>query len=143
MKAKILLLLLAFAPAVCGAQTKVIAHKSHSGSRHSFRKAYSKGLFDINQYNFGLPGKENLILLDKATALNDSVTVLQKRESKVCYRYGTDYRTLKDSDFKVVTDTVVNHPLLNRRNTITAIKASQPYGFANAMSTVKFVGFKK
>ncbi len=137
-------LILLFTATLCGAQTKVIAHKSHSGSAHSFTKAYKQGLFNMAHYNFGLPNTAKLTILDKVIAINDSVTVLQKRESKVCQRPGADFSKMEDSDFTTVTDTVVNHKLFTKKNRVSFIKSSRAYtGFANSLKTVEFVGFRK
>jgi hypothetical protein len=144
MKTKILLVLL-FTTAMCQAQTKVIAHKSHSGSNRSFTKAYQKNLFDINRSNFGLPDNMNIVVLDTVIALNDSVTILKMRKSNVCYPYGTSYKDLKESDFKFKTDTLIKHNVFNRKNTVAFIKSSgsYPIGFVNKIDNVVFVGFKK
>jgi hypothetical protein len=40
------------------AQTKIIAHKSHSGSNSSFNKAYRNNLFDITAQGWNAFGKE-------------------------------------------------------------------------------------
>lgn len=126
-------------------QTKVIAHKSHSGSNTSFGKAYHKNLFDIKRSNFGLPGNRNIVVLDKVRALNDSLTVLYFRESIVCYQYGTSYKGLKKSDFKAKTDTLKNNKLFRKANTVSFIKSSKirPIRFDNPIDSVRFVGFRK
>ena len=127
------------------AQTKVIAHKSHSGSHKSFAKAYHNNLFDIKRSNFGLPGNRNIVVLDKVKALNDSLTVLYFRESIVCYQYGTSYSKLKKSDFKSKTDTVKNHKIYKKSNTATFIKSkgNRPIRFDNPIDSVQFFGFMK
>lgn len=115
MKINILLLFL-FATVLCEAQTKVIAHKSHSGSRQSFSKAYQNNLFDINRSNFGHPGFRSVVLLDTIIAVNDSLTVLKMRESNSCHSVLVDYKELSDSDFKSKTDTLINHEWLHKNN---------------------------
>ena len=139
----ILVLLLS---ALSHAQTKVIAHKSHSGSKATFKKAYQRNLFDLNQSNFGLPDNKNIYILDKVVALNDSITLLQIRESVVCYPFNMNYKKLKKSDFKTRTDTLKNHKIFNKKNTISFIKsAKRPYRvwFSNPIDSVAFVGFRK
>jgi hypothetical protein len=150
MKINIVLILL-FTITFCQAQTKVIAHKSHSGSTHTFKKAYQNNLFDINRSNFGLPGNRNIFVLDTIIAVNDSVTVLKMRESNVCYAYGTKYTDLKKSDFKSKSVTLTNHDVFNKKNNITFIKEQrknlyieEPYiSFNNPIEKVVFIGFKK
>lgn len=127
------------------AQTKLIAHKSHSGSASTFSKAYQDGLFAIQNANFGLPGNNNIQVLDTVIALNDSVTLFKYRESIVCHRWGTDYKQLSGSDFQAKVDTVVNHPIFNRKNTLKFVKsAATPYPiwFVNLIDEVVFIGFK-
>ena len=128
------------------AQTKVIAHKSHSGTNRTFTKAYKKQLFDQNQSNFGLPGNENIIVLDTIIAVNDSIITLKIRESIVCYRYGTTYKDLKKADFNSKTITLKNHKIINKKSTITFLKSNKsiyPLRFNNSLDGVVFVGFKK
>ncbi|RZL30277.1 MAG: hypothetical protein EOO96_18460, partial [Pedobacter sp.] len=49
-----LFIITCFISTVCFSQTKLIAHKSHSGSNANFRLAMNKNLFDIGQSNFGI-----------------------------------------------------------------------------------------
>ena len=145
MKIKLLLLFL-LTTIICPAQTKVIAHKSHSGSKKSFAKAYQNNLFDINRSNFGLPGNRNIVILDKVVAVNDSVTILKMRESIVCFPFNTNYKDLKETDFKVKIDTLKNHKIFNKKNSeayIKSIKKYFPIQFNNPIDSVKFVGFRK
>lgn len=159
MKLNILILFL-FATIVCEAQTKVIAHKSHSGSKHSFSKAYQNNLFDINRSNYGLPGNRNLVVLDTIIAVNDSLTVLKMRESEVCYPYGTDYKDLDESDFKCKTDTLINHQWLHENNVKVLTALTECFGtiycsvkpgglinyrirFENPIEEVVLIGFKE
>jgi len=132
---------------VTQAQTKVIAHKSHSGSKSSFSKAYKNSLFDMNRSNFGLPGNENVLVLDSVIAVNDSVTIIKMRESIVCYPYGTSYEKLKEKDYKSKTFTVTNHELLFKDNPLKLIKAAKknryPIWFPNPIDEVVFIGFNE
>lgn len=145
MKWKLLLIFL-FTAFIAKAQTKVIGHKSHSGSHNSFAKAYKNNLFDTNKSNFGLPGNRTIVLLDKVIAVNDSVTILRLRESIVCFPFDTSYKDLKISDFNSKTDTIKNHKIFNKKNTIAFIKSNRnfyPVRFSNPIDSVVFVGFRK
>lgn len=128
-------------------QTKIIAHKSHSGSVNSFSKAYKNNLFDIKRSNFGLPGNMNLMVLDSVIAVNDSLTVFKSRISKVCYPYHVEYKDLKPSEFRSKTDTIINHRYLNAKNTEKQIRSKGNIGypvlFSNPLEEVEFVGFKE
>jgi hypothetical protein len=140
-----LILVLMFTAGICQAQTKVISHKSHSGSKSQFSGAYQKNLFDLKRSNFGGPRLINVVVLDSVVAVNDSVTVLKMRQSNSCYDFHIDYKALKDSDFIKKTETVVNHPILNRKKTVAFIHSSrgQLFWFDNPIESVVFVGFKK
>jgi len=157
MKINILLILL-FASLMCQAQTKLIAHKSHSGSVHSFSKAYQNNLFDVNCSNFGLPGNRNIVVVDTIMAVNDSITIVKMRESDVCYPYGTDYRNLEKSDFNRRTEKLINHKLFNKNNSVKLIKHSKNkticcfymksrqdswITFSNPIKKIVFIGFKE
>jgi len=144
-KINLMLVLFLLSMSFSFAQTKVISHKSHSGSKKTFRIAYEKSLFNLNQSNFGLPGNRNIVLLDTVIAVNDSVTILKMRESAVCYPFNTSYKDLKKSDFKSKTVRINNHKIFNKKNTISTIKTSNYFGinFLNSIEEVVFVGFKK
>ncbi|MFN3916296.1 MAG: hypothetical protein ACK4K0_01025 [Flavobacteriales bacterium] len=146
MKTTLLVLLLSFT-GLCSAQTKVIAHKSHSGNANSFSKAYKNSLFDMKNSNFGLPGNMSIFILDTVISVNDSITAYKYRESKVCYQYGTNYKNLKNKDFNHKTDTIVNHPELIKGNTVEHIKASRrvalPIWYQNPLDEVVFIGFRE
>jgi hypothetical protein len=144
MKTKIFLVLMLIT-SMCQAQTKVISHKSHSGSKRTFSGAYQKSLFDMRASNFGGPRMINVIVLDSVVAVNDSVTVLKMRESNLCFEFRVNYKDLKDSDFHKRSETVVSHPILNKKNTVAHIHSSrgQLFWFDNPIESVVFVGFKK
>lgn len=146
MKTKILIILL-LSQLLSYGQTKVIAHKSHSGSHSSFVKAYRNNLFDINNSNFGRIPEKTIVILDTVIALNKSVTILKRRESINLHPAGTDYKRLKKSDFKFKTDTLIENSLFNKKNTIQYIKSAdrskRTIRFDNPIAEVVFIGFKK
>ncbi len=146
MKTQIFLILL-LTSSMCQAQTKVIAHKSHGGSRATFAKAYQQNLFDISRTNFGLPDREVVVVLDTLIAVNDSITVMKWRESNSCHPFLSSHKDLKDSDFNYKTDTIINHEVLRRRNTATLIRnygtAIYPIEFRHTIDSVVFIGFRK
>ncbi len=146
MKVNILLILLLGA-IWCQAQTKPIAHKSHSGSASSFAKAYQNNLFDLNRSNFGLPGARPIIVLDSIIAVNDTLTILKLRKTNSCHQYGTSYKDVKDSQFTSRTDTIVNHEFLIKKYSEAFIRGYRkhhfPIGFQNPLEEVEFIGFKE
>lgn len=143
---KILITVMLIIMSLTQAQTKAISHKSHSGSKHSFKKAYAKKLFDIECSNFGLPGNRTIKVLEKITVLDNEKVILEYKKSKVCMIYGKNYKDLEATDFIKVSDTLINHPLLNKNNTVDYIKSKKNQlglSFDNPIDEVKFVGFKK
>ncbi|PKR81919.1 hypothetical protein CW751_00865 [Brumimicrobium salinarum] len=144
---KYILISFLFCGLLAHSQTKLIAHKSHSGSKKSFAKAYKNNLFDIKNSNFGLPGNTNLMVLDSVIAVNDSTTIFKSRISKVCYPYHVGYKDLKPSEFRGKTDTVYNHRYLNAKNTENYIRSrgriGYPVLFSNPIEEVEFIGFKE
>lgn len=139
---KTILINLFFITTICFAQTKVIAHKSHSGSKNSFAKAYQNNLFDIKDSNFGLP-EHKIQRLDTIIAINDSTTVLKYRVSKTEYHIGTKFENIDDSDIIKKTQTLKNDRLINKKNTIKYIKSHASIFYNTPIDEVVFIGFKK
>ena len=143
-----LLLLFLFAAALCQAQTKVIAHKSHSGTKHTFSKAYKNKLFDSNHSNFGLPDDSKIVVIDSIIAIDEATTLIKMRETKKKYHYGTDYKKLKASDFESKSKQLIDHDLLFKNNSLEIIvqqfrKHQLPIPFANPIKEIVFKGFKE
>jgi hypothetical protein len=114
-----LLIALVALPAI--AQTKLISHKSHSGSRATFGTALENNLFDIGDSNFGNPRQEysidSIILIEDNKAVVVSSLKIFAQEDVIQYKPGRD--TLKD------------HPLLSRKHAKDSIeKVLNPYGGA-------------
>lgn len=150
MKIFLIFILISFSSVVFS-QTKIIAHKSHSGTSKHFSTLLKKKGSSATNGNFGLPGNQNIILLDSIIAVNDSITVLKIRESNVCYPYyeTPNYKKLDASDFKYKTDTLVNNSIWNKNNTETFIRNAEGsrhelrIWFENPFSEVVLIGFKK
>lgn len=144
MKTKITFILL-FVSLFCTCQTKIIAHKSHSGSRATFFKSYQKT--SSGQSSFGLPSMVNIVILDTIIAVNKSVTLVKMRRSIVCHRIDKSIKDLKKSDFETKIDTFVNHKYFNRKNKVGFIKnylnEKSNIQFANSVESIVFIGFKK
>jgi hypothetical protein len=146
-KSKILFVLL-FTSIIGLAQTKVIAYKSHSGSKSTFAKAYKKNSYELKDANFGEIGsKKKIIILDTIVAVSKNITILKMRTTRVCYKYNTSYKDLKKTDFKQFTDTLYNHKVFNKKNKIDYIKknGNQSYitDFSNLVKDAVFIGFNK
>jgi hypothetical protein len=128
-------------------QTKIIAHKSHSGSVKNFSKAYKNNLFDINRSNFGGPFIRPLIYLDTVIAVNDSTTILKTRHANFCSIDGTIDQRNDSSNYTYRSETVYNHPLFKQKNSIKSIKSNNEsqyfYDYSNPVKDVVFIGFKE
>lgn len=132
-------------------QTKLIFHKSHSGSAKTF-----KSLLAINPGNFGiLPERQvQYAVLDTLKYLPDGKVVMVTSEN--C-GYGDigEYRleeipqkqpplNKRDFDFwSAGRDTLVNHSLFSRRHELDNIKDSleNNYYFRNDIDSVVFIGY--
>lgn len=138
------------------AQTKLIFHKSHSGSVKSFKMAYEKNLFDIGTSNFGMAPTTIVknAELDSLIFLDDSTTIMitseycedRSRFNRAPKRPNNspDYSD-RDTDNstlwrpgKVV---IQNHPDFNRKNPIDSIKKTLKvkYNFVNRPESVVFI----
>ncbi len=125
------------------AQTKIIAHKSHSGSTHQFAKKLASNTLNTSS-NFGIACFDHLVIyLDSVVAVNDSITFLYKREviQNTCNVQFQSLNSPKKSNTKI--DTLINHPLFRNRGNLDAIKANlkQSYVYVNDMNKVVFRGF--
>lgn len=139
MKIKILFICL-FITLLSQAQTKVIAHKSHSGSSNSFSKAYQNNLFNINSSNFGTrPEKINFTRLDTIIVVNKSITIIKYRQSKNKYENWSEYNTLKNSDFIYIKDTLVNDPVFNKKNILKLRKSSKTILMQTPIDKIVFI----
>jgi len=103
------------------AQTKLIAHKSHSGSNANFNLALNEDLFDINESNFGNPIPR--YSLDSIRKVQDSVLV--------------EYSSKKNSK-NIKIDSVKKHPFCNG----LISKDSVDKIFKSQGRKVKIIGFK-
>ena len=128
-------------------QTKLIFHKSHSGSRASFVKTINS-----NYSNFGkAPIREvKNAMLDSVIFLSDTTAVMVT--SEYCVRRG-DYSpvelegTTKTRNqgklWRAGRDTVYNHPLFSRKHSLDSIRmvVATEYYFKNNIDSVRFVGY--
>lgn len=123
----------------CNAQTKVIAHKSHSGNTHTFSKGYQKMLFDIGSSNFGHAPQKIIkrARLDSLIFLTDTSQVLVTSYS--C----TKNTNTQSSIWKPGRDTVYNHPLFSKKYSLDSIKTvlKNQYYFKNDIENTVFIGY--
>jgi hypothetical protein len=158
-----LLLLSIIISGFCNAQTKVIAHKSHSGNSHNFSKAYQHNLFDMRSSNFGefiMPEVKNA-KLDSVIFINDTCQIMVT--SEVCTNYFGEgaitkkwnsetqswqealevSKDKKSSVWKAGKDTVYNHYLFSHNESLEWIKEKlkKDFHFANSIDSTVFVGY--
>jgi len=131
----------------CGttiAQTKLIFHKSHSGSSLNYVASLSS-----NPSNFGVVPARYVTraALDSVIFVSDSMAIMVT--SEYCYDGFRRYRITNDSTasdesvWNAGRDTVYNHPLFSKRHALDSIKAVlfASYYFQNNMDSTKFIGY--
>jgi len=119
------------------AQTKWIAHKSHSGSGAAFALVIEAA--DEADGGFGV-APERIVknaALDSIIFLSDSVVVMVT--SDYCKRMGRG--APKTTTWKSGKDTILNHFLFNKKNSVDAMKQylKQRYFFENPIDSVRFI----
>ena len=129
------------------AQTKRIAHKSHSGSKATFKIALEKKLFDIERSNFGMAPLRTVrtAQLDTLKFISDSIAVMVTSEyCKQVDRF--DDTEIRNSEilWRAGTDTVYNHPLFSKQNNLEIIKKTlkEEYNFQNSVDSMVFIGYE-
>jgi hypothetical protein len=129
------------------AQTKLIAHKSHSGSNSTFSKALKSVLFDKGDSNFGMAPNPNIqyAVLDSVIIISDSQTVMVT--SEVCRgpqysRIDKNTRAYKEVEWKAGSDTVLHHPLFKKEHRLDSVRGvvRSKYWF-KPTSEIVFIGF--
>jgi hypothetical protein len=128
MKKLILALLVAFAT-IGNAQTKLISHKSHSGSNETFALAVENDLFDIVESNFGNP-----IMTRDYKKLDSVIYLSENKVIRVTSEYTKRFRTTdreectKPELTKIRKDTVVIKPKSVRKGlTIKELKTNSEF----------------
>ena len=128
-------------------QTKLIFHKSHSGSSSSFVKSING-----NYSNFGkAPIREvKNAMLDSVIFLTDTSAVMvtseyctRKGEYSPAEFEGTTKTRNQGKLWRAGRDTVYNHPLFSRKHSLDSIKmvVATEYYFKNNIDNVWFVGY--
>jgi hypothetical protein len=131
---KIYVLILMLCTVAGFAQTRLISHKSHSGSAATFTTALESSLFDIAESNFGLPTKEMRFTVDSVILLPGNRAVVISSEKDV-------YKTHQKSafNFKPGRDTLYNHPLLSQQHQKDSILHSlESYGRHNTPVLINY-----
>lgn len=125
-------------------QTKMINHKSHSGSKSNFSRSLSASLFDKGESNFGMAPQRHVrnSKLDSVILLSEKVAVMVTSES--CHYEDYDGRDKsKPTLWSAGRDTVYDHEVFNSGKSVDEIKKilKNEYYFANQIDQVVFLGF--
>jgi hypothetical protein len=141
---KITCSILLFLSAICFSQTKLISHKSHSGSDENFRKALEGSLFDIGDSNLGVaPNRyERNANLDSVIYVSDNKVILVTSEHCRNVDRG-DYKILDSNVWRAGRENVYNNPLFSKNHALDSIKnvLKEQYSFQNDINKTVFVGF--
>ena len=137
---KILLLLGLLLAGSAFGQTKLIAHKSHSGTVTDFAAACEENLFDMEDSDFGLPPTRYVNKVDSVIYVSDSVAVLVRSKGHE-FIYGE--KETKPWQIEKVRDTLLHHPLLQNRHALDSIKKawSENFESSNPVDQIRFIGF--
>lgn len=120
------------------AQTKLIAHKSHSGNLKNFKLALKTNKFNLKHSNFGVAPRPQI-----KNAQLDSIVFLSKN---VAIMYTSEYCKWRKTDkshrlWKAGEDTLRNHTLFNKKHSVKHIRKvlKAQYHFQNPVKSVKFI----
>lgn len=132
--------ILLFKSQTCSAQTKLIAHKSHSGKTSDFHKAMKYTHSDFVSSNFGMAPRPTIkyAQLDTLRYISDSMVIMTT--SNYCINRYTDSSRL----WSAGVDTLYNHPLFSKKNALDTIKKElkETYFFKNSVDSVVFMGYE-
>lgn len=141
---KVLLFFGCFFSTVCFSQTKLISHKSHSGSDAEFRIALEKNWFDAENSNLGVAPnrRERNAVLDSVIYVSDEKVILVTSEFCVESNH-EDYKILNSKKWSAGKETVYNHKLFSKKHALDSIKEvlKTQYSFRNDIDKVVFVGY--
>lgn len=127
-------------------QTKLISHKSHSGSMATFGMAVENNLFDIGESNFGEYPYRTIVTsqLDSVIFISEDKAVMITSEH--CSSQHISIQDTIDNDkifWQAGRDTVLNHQLFSQRHSLDSIKTvlKTKYNFRNEIDKVVFIGY--
>lgn len=125
------------------AQTKIIAHKSHSGKSIDKYLNHSFTIGDHWFSNFGAAPQKFIrnAHLDSVVYINDTTTVMFTSTHCQDLYDNSELETL----WKAGKDTLINHPVFSQKIEVDSMKEiiKKQYYFKNKISDVKFIHFDK
>ncbi len=142
MKTSILIFLSIFFSEAVFCQTKLIAHKSHSGTSESFSKALGNDDFGLQNSNFGLPTFD----YQYNTRID---SLIYNEDGSVTIVTSVHENQLEQSGTKSAERTTVREPylfgnqILHERHSLDSIKKvlKSEFHFKNDIEKVVFIGY--
>lgn len=133
------LLLLCFVSVSSIAQTKLIAHKSHSGNMDNFKLALKADNFGLKHAGFGLPSlddhlKSITLLPKKRVAI---YMIYYHRGTKKIWEKRRDTITLKELKVKQINENEVKSAVAKRYRTINPLKTIEFFDLRKATQAPK------
>jgi hypothetical protein len=129
---------------VSQSQTRLIAHKSHSGSNRTFARALENSKSPILLSNFGM-APERFVRnsnLDSVILLSNNRAIMVTSETCNWEEFDGRDKSAKQL-WSAGRDTVYDHPVFTSKNSLSEIKSTlkDEYFFANPINSVVFIGF--
>ena len=127
-------------------QTKLIAHKSHSGNDATFALAVENNLFDISESNFGNTPEmrlENRSNLDSVIYVSNDKIIFVTSSTNTCSAERRPINQLHLGIWENGRHIAANHNLFKRNHALDSIKKVliTEYSFQNNIEKVVFVGY--
>ena len=127
-------------------QTKLIAHKSHSGSDATFALAVKNNLFDISESNFGNTPEmrlENRSNLDSVIYVSNDKIIFVTSSTNTCSAERRPINQLHLGIWSNGRHIAANHNLFKRNHALDSIKKvlKTEYSFQNNIDKVVFIGY--
>ena len=126
------------------AQTKLIAHRSHSGSDISFKNALENKLFDGDNFGLGRMEIQEVTNLDSIVYLSNDKVIAFSSNYTQRYRLIKPAKCIKPELTKIVADTVTIKPKVFKKGlTIAEVRAKFDTlkNYNNDLSEVKYKDF--
>jgi len=129
------------------AQTNLIFHKSHSGSKSTFANTFPNRLSNFGAYPVQ---RVQQAVLDSVIYISDSTAVMitsnycpKENRSLNQDQYGKNIRTQYGYVWSEGRDTVLFHPLFSRQHALDSIRKvlREAYYFKNDIDSTTFVGY--
>ena len=129
---------------VSHSQTRLISHKSHSGSNRTFARALKNTKSAIILSNFGVAPQRFVrnSNLDSVILLSKNRAIMVTSETCNWEEYDRGDKSEKQL-WSAGRDTVYDHPVFTSTNSLSVIKQTlqDEYYFSNPIDSIVFIGF--